>query len=145
PFGGPRVQIGWQARQKVISGQVFRYQITASAKPAPASLENSQRLGRGNPQKSQTIALHPAMPGTTGSPEALQPVPDALDVVALDHQGTPCHFNQRHRGTAALLERLAGGNGAIRVPQQRPQEIELLAPNDPQASQAALHRKLGAF
>src|SRR5471030_1091611 len=73
--------------------QVFSHQVRPTAQPQKPLLQHRQRLGRSNPQKRQTVAFAPRMPGAARAPEALEPMGETLDVVALDHQRPTAHLD----------------------------------------------------
>ncbi|MNF32883.1 hypothetical protein D3C84_136840 [compost metagenome] len=127
-----RVQAGFEARDYILTGRVFGNQIGAPAQPQTTQLQQGQRLGRGDAEKVQAIARDPTVPGPAGPPEPREPMGEALDVVALDHQLLASLPDQRHRGGAAELERLTGGDGRIRIGQQGCQAALIPAPHHPQ-------------
>src|SRR5690554_781000 len=84
------------------------------------------------------------MPGTTGAPEAFQPMTGTLYVVAFDHQFATAESDTGNSTAAAVLEQWLAGKGAVGVSQQRRQQRLLAAQHADETIEPSAHGKLGA-
>ena len=120
-------------------------QISPAAQPEKTLFQQRQRLGRGDAEKRQPIAFAPGVPGTARAPEAFEPVGEALDVVALDHQRTAIHLDLADARRAAGLVQMALIEQRIGLRQHRQHRRFFLAANRPQTERPALDAEQRAF
>ena len=91
------------------------------------------------------MAFAPAVPGPARSPEARQPVAEALDVVSLEHQVLALPLQPGHGGGAAVLEGRQAGQGGIGIGQQAFQTTQPGTAHGDQAEGAAGDGEQGAL
>src|SRR5690554_1245893 len=133
-----------QMLQQVLAGTVLTDQPGLGPQGAETTFDHGQWLGSGNAEEVQTPGCQPGMPGTTGAPEAFQPMTGTLYVVAFDHQFATAESDTGNSTAAAVLEQWLAGKGAVRVSQQRRQQLLLAAQHADETIEAPTHGKLGA-
>src|SRR5690606_877088 len=90
--------------QEILTRAILRNQPSLTAQRPNPPLDHRQRLRRGDAEKAQAPAGQPGVPGAAGAPEALEPVADTLDVVALDNHVAATNRGAGDGAAAAILE-----------------------------------------